>query len=307
MSRKTLAILCGVTFLLSSLFFWQRMGEAYSFSLKMGGEDLGKLCVAQAYPVAARGTPKEQTGTASTKQTAQKEQTQKETSKETEKETAKKTGSKEKKQVKKADNENPDLIIYHTHSSESYQPYSKSNFHTENVEGSVREVGEVMTKELQSLGIGVIHDKTVHDRPSYNESYDRSLETVVSLQKKYPSAKYIIDLHRDAAAYSGNKGKTTTIDGKTVAKFSMVVGQNNANYHKLLEYANKVNRKAEALYPGFGGRIIEKTYRYNEYIADNYILLEIGNNQNTIEEVKKTGTYFARVLAEVIEEDKNTK
>lgn len=306
MSRKTLAILCGVTFLLSSLFFWQRMGEAYSFSLKMGGEDLGKLCVAQAYPVATQGTPKKQAETASTaskEQTTQKEQVKKETQQETEK----KKESKEKKQVKKADNENPDLIIYHTHSSESYQPYSKSNFHTESVEGSVREVGEVMTKELQSLGIGVIHDKTVHDRPSYNESYDRSLETVVSLQKKYPSAKYIIDLHRDAAAYSGNKGKTTEIDGKTVAKFSMVVGQNNANYHKLLEYANKVNKKAEELYPGFGGRIIEKTYRYNEYIADNYILLEIGNNQNTIEEVKKTGTYFAHVLAEVIEEDKNTK
>ena len=55
---------------------------------------------------------------------------------------------------------------------------------------------------------------------------------------------------------------------------------------------------------GFGGRIIEKEYRYNEYIADKCLLLEIGNNQNKIEEVENTGKYFARVLAEVIEEEK---
>jgi hypothetical protein len=56
--------------------------------------------------------------------------------------------------------------------------------------------------------------------------------------------------------------------------------------------------------PGFKGRIIKKEYRYNEYIADKCLLLEIGNNQNKIEETRKTGIYFARVLASVIEEER---
>lgn len=285
MSRKTLAVLCSITFLLSTLFFGQRIGKEPSFSLTLGGEQLGKLCVSQAYPTITKGITKEKKANGASEKILQEKKM-------------------EKKPKKKANNDKPDVIIYHTHSSESYQPYTASNFHTEKVEGSVREVGNVLTKELQSLGIGVVHDKTVHDRPSYNESYDRSLETVVSLREKYPSAKYIIDLHRDAAAYAGNKGKTVTIKGDTVATYGLVVGRNNANYHKLMEFAKKVNQKADSMYPGFGGRIIEKTYRYNEYIADNYLLLEVGNNQNQIEQVKATGKYFAHVLAQIIEEQR---
>lgn len=199
------------------------------------------------------------------------------------------------------DNSRPQVIIYHTHSSESYQPYTASNFHRQEEAGTVREVGNVLTAELNRLGIAVVHDKTIHDSPSYNESYDRSLETVTSLQKKYPTAEVIIDLHRDAAAYTGNVGETMMIEGEKTAKYKLVVGQNNDNYSQLMDFANKVNAAADKMYPGFSGRIIEKEYRYNEYIADKYLLLEVGNNQNHIKEVRKTGKYFARVLAKVLE------
>ncbi len=69
-----------------------------------------------------------------------------------------------------------------------------------------------------------------------------------------------------------------------------------------MNFAGKINAAADKLYPGFSGRIIEKEYNYNEYIADNYLLLEVGNNQNDIKEVRKTGKYFAHVLAEVLED-----
>ncbi|MCQ4636240.1 stage II sporulation protein P [Anaerovorax odorimutans] len=293
MNKKTLACICGVCFILSTLFFWQRLGQGRLPDIKVSGSELGKLCVSQVYPAIDRGVERKKTETAekATEKAAQETTQPAEETTQPEKET------------KKADNSKPLVIIYHTHSTESYQPYSESNFHREKEVGTVRDVGNVLTKELQSLGIGVVHDKTIHDRPSYNQSYDRSLETITALQKKYPTAKYIIDLHRDAAAYSGNVGKTTTINGETVAKFSLVVGQNNANFSKLMSYAKKINKKAESMYKGFGGRAIEKTYRYNEYIADKYLLLEIGNNQNNIEEVKATGKYFAHVLAAVIEEE----
>lgn len=293
MNKKTMAVICGVCFLLSTLFFWQRLEEGRLPELKVSGSDLGKLCVSQVYPAIDRGVERKETKT-SQKAT---EKTVQETARPTEETTQ------PEKETKKADNSKPLVIIYHTHSTESYQPYSESNFHRTKEEGTVRDVGNVLTAELQSLGVGVVHDKTIHDRPSYNQSYDRSLETITALMKKYPTAKYIIDLHRDAAAYAGNVGKTTTINGETVAKFSLVVGQNNANFSKLKSYANKINNKAEAMYKGFGGRAIEKTYRYNEYIADKYLLLEIGNNQNNIKEVKATGKYFAHVLAAVIEEE----
>ena len=92
-----------------------------------------------------------------------------------------------------------------------------------------------------------------------------------------------------------------TIENEKTAKYKLVVGQNNDNYSQLMDFANKVNAAADKMYPGFSGRIIEKEYRYNEYIADKYLLLEVGNNQNHIKEVRKTGKYFARVLAKVLE------
>lgn len=196
----------------------------------------------------------------------------------------------------------PVVIIYHTHATESYQPVSDGNFHSLAEAGTVREVGDVLASALEAKGIQVIHDKTVHDSPSYNQSYGRSLETVNKLMGDNSSARIIIDLHRDAASYSGNVGKTTTINKDVVAKYSLVVGEGNPNVEALKAFANHINTKAEELYPGFGGKIIPKQHKFNQYVSDYHILLEVGNNQNTIDQAKLTGKYFANVLAEAIKD-----
>ena len=215
---------------------------------------------------------------------------------------AEKNGNKKEKEDDKVKKEKGDplVIIYHTHATESYQPSSGGNFHKEGEKNTVREVGDVVEDTLEKEGINVIHDKTLHDRPSYNESYARSLETVQRLLKKYPTVKYVIDLHRDAAAYSGNKGVTVDIGKDKVASYSLVIGRGCDNYKSLRKFADEVNRKAESMYKGFGGRIIEKDYKFNQWVCDNHLLLEIGNNQNHIDEVRKTGKYIGKVLIEVI-------
>ena len=194
------------------------------------------------------------------------------------------------------------VLIYHTHATESYQPVSEGNFHSVEEQGTVREVGKVLKEALDAEGIGVIHDKTLHDVPSYSKSYSRSMETIKRILDQNPSIKIVIDLHRDAASYSGNKGHKFTVDRKTCAQFCLVVGMGNENVDKLMEFANKVNQKANSLYPGFSRGIIKKEYKYNQYIRDNYLLLEMGNNQNRIEEAKESAKYFAKVLAEIIKE-----
>ena len=292
MNRKWTAFTVMICFALSVAACLAAMMESEQTSaVRM----LGKLCIAQVYP-----------GSIVTEQESEEvEEAEQAEAQEEPQVTATVVKQTKKVETKKpaVDNSKPQVIIYHTHSSESYQPYTASNFHRQEEAGTVREVGGVMTSELNRLGISVVHDKTIHDSPSYNESYDRSLETVTALMKKYPTAKVIIDLHRDAAAYTGNVGETMMIEGEKTAKYKLVVGQNNDNYSQLMDFANKVNAAADKMYPGFSGRIIEKEYRYNEYIADEYLLLEVGNNQNHIKEVRKTGKYFARVLAKVLEEE----
>lgn len=191
----------------------------------------------------------------------------------------------------------PYVIIYHTHATESYQPSNQGNFHILEENGSVREVGEALANRLRSHGIQVIHDKTIHDNPSYNKSYSRSLETIAALLEQYPNPVMVIDLHRDAAGYAGGKGKTTIVNGETAAKYGLVVGKGNPNYQSLKQFAQTVNKKAEELYPGFGGRIIDKEYKYNQYVYDRHILLEVGNNENNIREADVCGWYFADVVA----------
>ena len=283
MNKRMMSIVSVICFMASVLFFLYHMGIGEE-SFKMDSRRLGQLCIAQLYP-AADFQPEE-------KKEEKLEITE-----------TKVTSVKETKESKaKVDNSKPQVIIYHTHSSESYQPYTEGNFHRQGEEGTVREVGTVMAEELNKLGVSVVHDKTIHDSPSYNQSYERSMETITSLMKKYPSAEIIIDLHRDAAAYTGNVGETITIDGEKVAKYKLVIGQANGNYSSLMAFAKKVNNAAEELYPGFSGRILEKEYNYNEYIADNYLLLEVGNNQNNIKEVRRTGKYFAHVIEKILED-----
>lgn len=196
--------------------------------------------------------------------------------------------------------EKPQVIIYHTHSSESYMPYKEGNYHREEEAGTVREVGDVLEEELEKMGINVIHDKTVHDRPSYNESYERSLSTIKVLSEKYPTAEYIIDLHRDAAPASVNEGKYTTIDDKRVATFSLVVGGANENYVELYDFAEEICEEAGNISEGFSGKIIEKDYNYNQFVSNKALLLEVGNNKNTIEEANECARYFAQVIGGVI-------
>lgn len=303
-NRKKIFAACVIfVFICSTVCF-----TAYSEAVTLPGDGIdersfGRMCVGQIMPGAA---DIEKSGDKSQGRTDDDEKVIAEKGENIAKKTEEKKKTKDKDEKKEKSvklSKNPLVIIYHTHSSESYMPYKSSNYHREKEKGTVRDVGSVMKKTLEKKGIKVIHDKTLHDRPSYNESYNRSLETITALRKKYPSADYIIDLHRDAAPSSVSEGKYTVIDGKRVAKFSLVVGQQNENYVELYDYAKKVSEKAGGMYNGFGGPIIERNYRYNEYVSNRSLLLEIGNNRNTIEEARLCGRYFAEVLASIIKSE----
>ena len=117
MSKKTLALLCAVCFIFSTLFFWHRMGQTATPEVRSSSQDLGRLCVAQVYPAISKGVEKEENG--SDKKAADK--TAKEDSqsaKENKKETSEKKQA-EKRSEKKVDNSKPQVItVSYTHLSE---------------------------------------------------------------------------------------------------------------------------------------------------------------------------------------------
>lgn len=193
-----------------------------------------------------------------------------------------------------------DIIIYHTHATEAYAPVANAETtHSTNAAGTVREAGDNLSAALTAKGYNVIHDKTLHDSPSYNKSYNRSLETLKKLLSAHKSPKLVIDFHRDAATASG-KAKTVKVNNETISSFALVVGTKNDNYKQIRALADKIVKKANEMYPGICTGVIEKPYKFNGYLNNNYILLEFGNNANTINQINAAVPYLADILTNVV-------
>lgn len=204
----------------------------------------------------------------------------------------------------KVTSQNPRILLYHTHSCETYSDNSDGNYHSEDFESSVRAVGQSLTNELTSRGIGVVHTTKLHDNVSYNTSYSSSLKTINELLPKYPSIDITIDLHREGKDWSDEAGKkaleekyTATLNGEKVAKFFFVVGEKNPNADEVNKLANELTKIAQEKYPELILPVIKKPYgKFNQYVADNGILVEIGSNATSVEEAKAATKYVADVI-----------
>jgi len=199
---------------------------------------------------------------------------------------------------KEIDKSKPEILIYHSHTTENYNAAEpESSDENTNVVG----VGDVLASELEeNYGISVIHDKTDHCI-SYNDSYTRSGETVDKYLKQYGDFKMIIDLHRDSIE---NKAITTTeVYGMSASKIMFVNAKNSTRYDKNKELTEKVFNKTSELFPSLPTKIF--TYNrgknaFNQSKSDGCLLFEIGSNTNTPEESKVTAECMARVIAEII-------
>lgn len=198
----------------------------------------------------------------------------------------------------------PTILIYHTHGTESYLPEKAGNFRSLNKKYTVRSVGEQLTKYLTSKGHNVVHDETIHDYPSFQQSYVRGLETLKSNLDKNQSIKIILDIHRDAAPESPNarENSIVLINGEKVARFCMVVGTRNDNAEQLMIFAEYIRAKSDELYPGLAKPTITRDFRFNQYNSDYYALLEVGNTANNIEEALRTSKYLAEIIDSVIQD-----
>ncbi|MDD4698668.1 MAG: stage II sporulation protein P, partial [Oscillospiraceae bacterium] len=122
--------------------------------------------------------------------------------------------------------DSPQVLIYHTHATESFMPEDRDYYIDSDLSRSTDDtknmvaVGNVLAQKLEEAGFVVKHDATQHDYPSYTGSYTRSAETINKYLSEYPSIKIIIDLHRDAIS-SGNTDKVAPIieiNGKKAAQ-----------------------------------------------------------------------------------------
>ena len=209
----------------------------------------------------------------------------------------------------------PKVLIMHTHTSEAYTPTPENYYiptdpdRTEDPKYNVVKVGEELTKHLNAFGVEVIHDKTIHDYPSYNGSYKSALRTIQAQIQKNPSIRFVLDIHRDALTLDhGQKlNVSTEIKGETAAQIMFVVGTDQWGLHhpqwkENFKLALKLQQKSSELYPGFARPILLTKFRYNQHLAPGSLIIEVGANGNTLEEALISTEYFAHIFAEVMTE-----
>lgn len=200
----------------------------------------------------------------------------------------------------KLDPKKPLVLIYHTHTTENYNPQNRTNEdYTTDPNKGVCRLGEVLKNELQNVyGIATIHDTTVHDLPKREGAYTKSRPTVQKYVKQYSSIKIIIDLHRDGNV---NTNKTTAIiNNERYARVMFVVGTNNKNHSKSELMAKKVNDVFESLYPNFSRGLMFKKGIYNQDVSSKIILLEVGSDGNSLEEALRSAKVIGRVIAQCV-------
>lgn len=196
--------------------------------------------------------------------------------------------------VEKTDvSSSPQVYIYNTHQTESY---SMKTLEPYNITPSVMMASYLMKEHFQKEGIETIVEETnISDYMKeqgyqYAESYVASRTFVESILKKYPDLKLIIDLHRDAIPHDSS---TITIGEKNYAKVLFIVGMNNPNYQANLSLAQSISDLINQSYPKLSRGIMSKSGSnvnglYNQDLNGNMILLELGANENTIDEVQNT-------------------
>ena len=204
--------------------------------------------------------------------------------------------------------EEPQILIYHTHGTERYQD-SRPGTEADTVVG----MGDILCEALTAKGFSVIHDRTTYDyingKNNRDYAYTTARPEIEALLQEYPSVEVILDIHRDSGA-----ARRTVIDGKDTAQIMLFNGlcrnasgpiKNLANPYleDTLAFSLQLNLLGRERYPGLMYKIYLKNYRYNMHFREHCMLVELGTEQNTVEEAQNGVRYLAELLYELLTEN----
>lgn len=201
--------------------------------------------------------------------------------------------------------EGPQILIYHTHSRESFidsQPGERAD--------TIVGVGDFLAQLLtEQYGYTVLHHTEEFDTVR-DSAYANSLPALEKILEQYPSIQVIIDLHRDSG--NANRNMVMDIDGRRTARFMFFNGisrskktgdidyLHNPNLAENLAFSFQMQAAAGQYYPGLTRKIYIKQYRYNMHLRGRTLLIELGDENNTVEEAKNACYPLAFLLDAVL-------
>ena len=200
---------------------------------------------------------------------------------------------------------NPIVYIYNTHQGEEY---AKSNNEDYNIKPTVMTLSYILREKLKKNNISsIVEENDVLEflrtnNWNYASSYKVTKILMNDAKEKNNSLKYFIDLHRDSV----NKNiSTVIINDISYAKILFIVGLENPNYNENLKFTEELNNMFNEKYPNLSRGIYKKKGPgvngvYNQDFSSNTILIEVGGEENTIDEVFNTAEAINDVLSTYI-------
>ena len=198
-----------------------------------------------------------------------------------------------------------DILIYHTHSQEAFAD-SIVGKEADTIVGA----GDILASLLEQYGYKVLHHKGQYDVEKRDYAYSNALPALQTLLKENPTIQVVIDLHRDAVGE--NTKLLTEIQGKQTAKVMFFNGigrtkeQGQISYLKNpylkenLAFSFQMKTACDEYYPGFARKIYLKAYRYNMHLCPKTLLVELGAQTNTVEEITNALYPLAHILELVL-------
>ena len=210
------------------------------------------------------------------------------------------------------------VLIYHTHTYEAFAQVEGARYQetetwrtADSAHNMVR-VGGELAALLRALGVQVTHDTTAFEPPVLSTAYTRSLAMLEKRIADGETYDLYIDLHRDAYTASYGGRNTVSIGGADVAKLMLLIGKGEGvtgqgydvkpEWEKNLAVAQAITDDLNEQASGLCRDVHIKTGRFNQHVAPACVLVEAGNNRNTLQEVLSAMPYLADAIARVLEE-----
>ena len=206
--------------------------------------------------------------------------------------------------------EQPQILIYHTHSQEGFADSVEGDTST-----TVIGVGDYLAQLLQErYGYQVLHITDTFDivdgQLDRSAAYNYAEPVISQALQEHPTIEIVIDLHRDGVDES--KHLVTEVNGKPTAQVMFFNGLSRTNQNGEISYlpnpyiednlafSFQLEYLAKQYYPEYTRCIYLKGYRYNLHLKPRSLLLEVGAQTNTVEEAKNAMEPFADLLYKVL-------
>ena len=205
----------------------------------------------------------------------------------------------------------PKVLIYSTHTTESYtqrgEDYEESApYRTLDRRYNMLSLGALLEGELENRGIEVLRDETLHDYPSYNAAYSHARKAVTQYLKDNPSLALVIDLHRDAGeTAAGQLRPLANVADAPAAQLMVVVGTDarglaHPNWRENLSLGLKLQALLERLSPGLTRPTCLRPQRFNQDLSPGCLLIEVGGAGNTRAEAMASAPILGEAIAELL-------